>query len=209
MVKRGRPPRMNNANTPEIVEDRSRSNFVKEPERTARATDTRSRDDAVEADFDYDNFDYANFDPRKYNLNAPPARVDEKFGKMKQRWVAYKANNGSFFQKAKKMGYVIRDIETVPLSFRNHTEKWENKEAITVAGELILMEVPEFHWLKLQKLKHQSNNQIIMDIKNKHGEVTRVDGNEVQVLKDSGAGTFHRTQNVSTGGNSESISFDD
>lgn len=187
--------------------ERSRSGFVNTPERTSREVDTRKRDD-VNDDFDYDGFDYNNFDKRKFNLDAPPPRVDERWGKMSQRWVAHKANNGSMYRKAESLGYRIRNPNTVPASYRGYTEQWEMKDAIVVGGDMILMEVPETHLLKMMRSKHQNNNKLIMDIKQSHGNVTRVDGNEVQQLKDNTASRFFSETQVAKE-NSDSISFDD
>ncbi len=189
-------------------EDRSRFEFNKEPERTAREVDTRKRDDFYDLP-DYDKFDYKNFDHRQLQLSAPPPRVDEKWGKMRQRWVAHKLSNGRRIQDLMSVGYRVRRPETVPTAFRGFTEQWEMKDVIMVAGEHILMEIPEVHYTKMQRAKHTSNNEIMRDIQDSHGKITRVDGGEVQEFKDNRATKFFSETQVAREDNGSDIAFDE
>ena len=191
------------------IENRLRSAPTVEPERTAREVDTRKRDDFYDLP-DYDNFDYKNFNTKQLNLSAPPPRIDEKWGKMRQHWAAYKHANGRRIQNMMESGYRVRRPDTVPHSFRGLTEQWEMRDVIMVAGEHVLMEIPEVHYLKMQRMKHESNNLIIRDIKNSNGDVARIDaGGEIQQLKDNNASRFFRENQVVRGDDGGSIAFDE
>lgn len=191
------------------TESTLRSEFVREPGRLDRSIDTRQHDGFYESEVDFDRFDYDGFDGRKLNLLAPPPRIDEKHGKMRQFWAAYKMNNGRRIQQLKAQGYSIRRPETVPVAYAGLTEQWSGGDVIMVGNEHILMEVPESHWIKVRKAKHESNNQIIRDIKESHGTVQRVDVHEVQVLRDANAPRFHSVTQAAGNQDSEgSITFD-
>lgn len=200
----GRPPRMQETIAPRIDRDTT----VRTPERVDREVDKRARDDFYDLP-DFDNFDYQNFDPRKLALSAPPARIDERWGKMRQYWAAHNHNNGRRIQDLMEEGYRVRRPETVPSSFKGLTEKWEMHDVIMVAGEHMLMEIPESHLLKMQRVKHDRNNQLIMDIKQSHGKVTRIDNGEVQELRDNNASRFFKQQDVQRDNEGGNIAFDD
>lgn len=200
----GRPPRMETKNNE--TENRVRFEVNKEPERVAREVDTRKRDDFYDLP-DFDNFDYKNFDPRQINLAAPPPRIDEKWGKMRQHWAAHKHSNGRRVQDLMSIGYRVRRPETVPTAFRSFTEQWEMKDVIMVAGEHVLMEIPESHWLKMQRTKHEKNVSAINDIKQSHGRIIRTDGNEIQEFRDTSVSRFYSETQVARDENSDGVAF--
>ncbi len=107
------------------------------------------------------------------------------------------------------VGYRVRRPETVPTAFRGFTEQWEMKDVIMVAGEHILMEIPEVHYTKMQRAKHTSNNEIMRDIQDSHGKITRVDGGEVQEFKDNRATKFFSETQVAREDNGSDIAFDE
>lgn len=199
---------MQEQNTTSAAPRVDKDTTVRSPDRTDREVDTRVRDDFYDLP-DFDNFDYQNFDSRKLSLNAPPPRVDERWGKMRQYWAAHQHNNGRRIQDLMEEGYRVRRPETVPASFKGLTEKWAMHDVIMVAGEHVLMEIPERHLLKMQRIKHEKNNQLIMDIKQSHGKVTRVDNGEVTELRDNNASRFHKTTDVAREDEGGSIAFDD
>lgn len=208
---KGRPPRVN----PNIMsktmtdnpdsEDRGSFETTREPERTTREIEVRARDDFYDLP-DLDNFDY-NADTRVLQLSAPPPRVDARWGKMRQHWVAFKHNNGHRIKQLSDRGYRVRRPETVPPSFQGFTEQWQGHDVIMVAGEHILMEIPETHYLKLQQVKFQENNKKLRDIQSTHGQIVR-DG-VVQDMRDRNAGSFSKEIIVDRGTSGGDVSFAD
>jgi hypothetical protein len=188
------------------TEERERFEFNREPDRSAHEIDTRERDDFYDLP-EVDNFDYQAFDVRKLQLTAPSPRVDEKHGKMRQHWCAFKHNNGRRVQELMDRGYRVRRPTTVPASFQGFTEQWQMHDVIMVAGEHILMEIPEYHYNKLQRIKTEANNSIIRDIRTTHGQIVR-DG-EVQENRLSNVAKFSEEIVVNRNNSGGDISFAD
>lgn len=155
-------------------EQRDRFEFNREPDRADRLLDGR---DVRERDDFYDHPDIDNFDGtadiRALNLIAPPPRIDETHGPMRQYWAAYGRKKGRRIQELMSLGYRARHPNTVPLSFKSYTEKWESHDVIEVAGEHILMEISEKLLNQRNKRKRDANNAIINDIRQKHGQIIR------------------------------------
>lgn len=186
-------------------EDRTRFQTSREPDRISHEIETRARDNFYDLP-DIDDFDY-NADTRKLQLIAPTPRIDERHGKMRQHWVAHKHNNGHRIQQLMEKGYRVRHPDTIPPSFQHFTEAWQGKDVIMVAGEHILMEIPETRYLKLQQAKFAANNAKIQDIKSEHGKIVR-DG-EVQSYKDKDAGSFSKEIRIDRDNSGGDVSFAD
>lgn len=201
--QRNVPPRKKDMTDDDEI--RGRLALNRDDTRLSREVDTRVRDDF------YDLPDVDNFDPSvnigKLQLLAPPPRVDERHGKMRQHWVAHKHNNGHRIQQLMDIGYRVRHPNTVPPSFTHFTEQWQGKDVIMVAGDHILMETSEKNYLKIKKFKKDKNDQIMNDIRSTHGQVVR-DG-EVQDFRDKGAGSFTREVVINHDNSGGDVSFAD
>ena len=107
----------------------------------------------------------------------------------------------------RERGYTVRDPKTVPPSFHGFTEQWSGHDVIMVAGEHILMEIPEIHYLKLERKKFEENNQKLREIQSTHGQIVR-DG-VVQDVRDRNAGSFSKEIFVDRGTSDGDVSFAD
>jgi len=184
-------------------DNRSRHELNREPDRISRSVETRERDDFYDLP-DVDMMD-GNLEIKKIQLMAPPPRIDERHGKMRQHWAAHKHNNGHRIQQLMEIGYRVRHPNTVPPSFKHFTESWQGKDVIMVAGDHILMETSEKNHLAIQRKKAEHNNALMNDIKKTHGQIVR-DG-EVLDTRDRNAGNFSQEVVVNRGYSEGDVSF--
>lgn len=171
-MPRGRPKQkgaVNMINTE--LENRTKSTFIRDPERLSKEVDTRTRSSI------YDEPDYDNLIPSpssvNFNLLAPKPRIHPKDGRpMRQRWAHKNEDNGARVANMQERGWIIRDPANVPANYPFRTEKWNGENVIGVA-EHILMEMPEFYYKKLEAILINETNSKTEAIKRSHGNVMR------------------------------------
>lgn len=190
---------------PEVNDDRTRFAPTRDEDRVSREVDTRSRASIFDMP-DYDNIDLAST-IGTYQLMAPPPRVHPKWGKMRQYWANKTMNNGRRVFDMIRQGWVVRHPDTVDRNFPFATEQWEGNGVIGVANTHILMEIPEFHYKKLENELLKENNSRINQIRGNHGKVMRDGVYQDEKMHD--VGSFSRDVEVARENGERSVNFAD
>jgi hypothetical protein len=180
--------RYKNEDTQINIEEESRdrsSLFIREEDRYSREVDERNRASYFDLPETIDEYD--SIPIHTDHLFAPPPLVTH-LGRMQQVWVNMNLNNGSRVHEMIAKGYRIREASTLPPEFRGMSSKWEDRGAIIVGGDLILMHIPENIYNQRKMLQAQEARNRVNTIQREHGMIY-VDG-QPSDLRIQNAGAF-------------------
>lgn len=206
-MKRGRRPMVERTIADTFKDTTNRVIPERSVAERARTYDTAPRDNEradrevsehpIDFDVDFPDYDTITLGTDIYQLTAPPPRYSERFGcKMTQYWANENLQNGRRIHDLYRQGWRMRDPRSVPPGFPISSSKWEMHDCIRVAGDMILMELPEKEYFKRKAIEVQRNKAIINDIASKHGDVYQDTATNL-VGKDLSFGSFQQVQYVS------------